>query len=38
MLRSFSCQIGQGYHFAKPAEPDAIARMLDASPPARRAA
>ena len=29
MLRSFSCQIGQGYHFARPAEPDAIARMLD---------
>ena len=38
MLRSFSCQIGQGYHFAKPAEPDAIARMLDAGPLSRRAA
>jgi len=38
MLRSFSCQVGQGYHFARPAEPDAIARMLDAGPLSRRAA
>ena len=29
MLRSWSCQTGQGYHFARPAEPDEIARMLD---------
>ena len=38
MLRSFSCQTGQGYHFARPAEPEAIARMLTAAPAARRAA
>ena len=31
MLRSFSCQTGQGYHFARPAEPEAIARMLTAA-------
>ena len=38
MLRSFSCQTGQGYHFARPAEPEAIARMLTAATAARRAA
>jgi EAL domain-containing protein (putative c-di-GMP-specific phosphodiesterase class I) len=38
MLRSFSCQIGQGYHFARPAEPDEIARLLGADPAGRRAA
>jgi diguanylate cyclase (GGDEF)-like protein/PAS domain S-box-containing protein len=38
MLRGFSCQIGQGYHFARPAEPDEIARLLGAEPAARRAA
>ena len=32
------CQIGQGYHFARPAEPEAIARLLDAAPAAGRAA
>ena len=38
MLRAFSCQTGQGYHFARPAEPEAIARMLTAAPAARRRA
>ncbi|HEX6696727.1 MAG TPA: EAL domain-containing protein [Solirubrobacteraceae bacterium] len=38
MLRSFSCQTGQGYYFARPAEPDAIARMLAAAPAAPRRA
>ena len=38
MLRGFSCQIGQGYHFARPVEPDAIARMLAAGPALHRAA
>ena len=42
MLRAFSCQTGQGYHFARPAGPEAIARMLTAAPAApavpRRAA
>jgi len=38
MLRSFSCQTGQGYHFARPAEPDAIARMLAAAPASSRPA
>jgi EAL domain-containing protein (putative c-di-GMP-specific phosphodiesterase class I) len=32
MLRAFSCQTGQGYHFARPADPDAIAGMLAAEP------
>jgi diguanylate cyclase (GGDEF)-like protein len=32
MLRAFSCQTGQGYHFARPAGPEAIARMLTAAP------
>ena len=31
MLRSWSCQTGQGYHFARPAEPAEIARVLAAS-------
>jgi diguanylate cyclase (GGDEF)-like protein len=38
MLRAFSCQTGQGYHFARPAGPDAIARMLSAAPAAPRRA
>jgi EAL domain-containing protein (putative c-di-GMP-specific phosphodiesterase class I) len=38
MLRTFSCQTGQGYHFARPAEPEAIARMLSAGPAAQRRA
>ena len=38
MLRCFSCQTGQGYHFARPAGPEAIARMLTAAPAARRRA
>jgi diguanylate cyclase (GGDEF)-like protein len=37
MLRSFSCQTGQGYHFARPAAPDAIARMLASAPASRLA-
>ena len=36
MLRAFSCQTGQGYHFARPAGPDAIARMLSAAPASPR--
>jgi diguanylate cyclase (GGDEF)-like protein len=32
MLRTFSCQIGQGYHFARPVEPDVIAQILAAGP------
>jgi diguanylate cyclase (GGDEF)-like protein len=38
MLRGFSCQTGQGYHFARPAGADEIALMLAGGPPARRAA
>ena len=38
MLRGFSCQTGQGYHFARPAGPEAIAQMLAAAPAARRRA
>jgi EAL domain-containing protein (putative c-di-GMP-specific phosphodiesterase class I) len=38
MLRGFSCQTGQGYHFAPPAGPEAIAQMLTAAPAARRRA
>jgi EAL domain-containing protein (putative c-di-GMP-specific phosphodiesterase class I) len=38
MLRAWSCQTGQGYHFARPAEAAEIARMLAASPAVRRAA
>jgi predicted signal transduction protein with EAL and GGDEF domain len=38
LLRSWSCQTGQGYHFARPVEPDEIARMLAAAPAVRRAA
>jgi diguanylate cyclase (GGDEF)-like protein/PAS domain S-box-containing protein len=38
MLRAWSCQTGQGYHFARPAEPAEIARMLAASPAVRSAA
>jgi diguanylate cyclase (GGDEF)-like protein/PAS domain S-box-containing protein len=34
MLRAFSCQTGQGHHFARPADPDAIAGMLAAEPAA----
>jgi EAL domain-containing protein (putative c-di-GMP-specific phosphodiesterase class I) len=32
MLRSWSCQTGQGYHFARPVAPGEIARMLAAGP------
>ena len=28
MLRTWSCQAGQGYHFARPVDPDGIARLL----------
>jgi diguanylate cyclase (GGDEF)-like protein/PAS domain S-box-containing protein len=28
MLRAWSCQAGQGYHFARPVDPDGIARLL----------
>jgi diguanylate cyclase (GGDEF)-like protein/PAS domain S-box-containing protein len=38
MLRAWSCQTGQGYHFARPAEADEIALMLAASPVVPRAA
>jgi EAL domain-containing protein (putative c-di-GMP-specific phosphodiesterase class I) len=38
MLRAWSCQTGQGYHFARPAEPAEIARMLAVSPAVRWAA
>ena len=38
MLRGFCCQTGQGYHFARPAGPEAIARMLTAAPAAPRRA
>jgi diguanylate cyclase (GGDEF)-like protein len=38
MLRAFACQTGQGYHFARPAGPEAIARMLSAAPAAPRRA
>jgi diguanylate cyclase (GGDEF)-like protein/PAS domain S-box-containing protein len=31
MLRAWSCQTGQGYHFARPGEPGDIARMLAAA-------
>jgi EAL domain-containing protein (putative c-di-GMP-specific phosphodiesterase class I) len=32
MLRAWSCQTGQGYHFARPGDPDDVARMLAAAP------
>jgi EAL domain-containing protein (putative c-di-GMP-specific phosphodiesterase class I) len=35
MLRGFSCQTGQGYHFARPVEPVVIAQMLAAGPAVR---
>jgi diguanylate cyclase (GGDEF)-like protein len=38
MLRAFACQTGQGYHFARPAGPEAIALMLSAAPAARHRA
>jgi EAL domain-containing protein (putative c-di-GMP-specific phosphodiesterase class I) len=28
LLRTWSCQSGQGYHFARPVDPDGIARLL----------
>jgi diguanylate cyclase (GGDEF)-like protein len=28
MLRGWSCQSGQGYHFARPVDPDGLARLL----------
>jgi diguanylate cyclase (GGDEF)-like protein len=28
MLRAWSCQAGQGYHFARPVDPDGVARLL----------
>jgi diguanylate cyclase (GGDEF)-like protein/PAS domain S-box-containing protein len=28
LLRSWSCQLGQGYHFARPVDPDGFARLL----------
>jgi diguanylate cyclase (GGDEF)-like protein len=37
MLRAWSCQTGQGYYFARPGDPDDVARMLAAAP-ARSAA
>jgi len=38
VLRAWSCQTGQGYHFARPAGPEEIAQMLAVSPAVRRAA
>jgi EAL domain-containing protein (putative c-di-GMP-specific phosphodiesterase class I) len=33
MLRAWSCQAGQGYHFARPVDPEGVARLLvEASP------
>jgi EAL domain-containing protein (putative c-di-GMP-specific phosphodiesterase class I) len=37
MLQAWSCQTGQGYHFARPGAPSEIARML-AEPAIRDAA
>ena len=34
MLRAWSCQAGQGYHFARPTDPDGIARLLSEEPAA----
>ena len=28
MLRAWACQAGQGYHFARPIDPDGVARLL----------
>jgi diguanylate cyclase (GGDEF)-like protein len=30
LLRAWSCQAGQGYHFARPVDPDGVARLLGA--------
>jgi diguanylate cyclase (GGDEF)-like protein/PAS domain S-box-containing protein len=38
MLRAWSCQTGQGYHFARPGGPDDIAELLAAAPSVPRAA
>jgi EAL domain-containing protein (putative c-di-GMP-specific phosphodiesterase class I) len=34
MLRAWSCQAGQGYHFARPTDPDGVARLLSEAPAA----
>jgi diguanylate cyclase (GGDEF)-like protein len=34
MLRAWSCQAGQGYHFARPVDPDGVARLLSEAPAA----
>jgi diguanylate cyclase (GGDEF)-like protein len=34
MLRAWSCQAGQGYHFARPVDPDGVARLLGEAPAA----
>jgi EAL domain-containing protein (putative c-di-GMP-specific phosphodiesterase class I) len=34
MLRAWSCQAGQGYHFARPIDPDGVARLLSEAPAA----
>jgi diguanylate cyclase (GGDEF)-like protein len=34
MLRAWSCQAGQGYHFARPVDPDGIVRLLREAPAA----
>jgi EAL domain-containing protein (putative c-di-GMP-specific phosphodiesterase class I) len=38
MLRAWSCQTGQGYHFARPGAPDEIARLLAVAADVREAA
>jgi EAL domain-containing protein (putative c-di-GMP-specific phosphodiesterase class I) len=34
MLQAWSCQAGQGYHFARPVDPDGVARLLSEAPAA----
>jgi diguanylate cyclase (GGDEF)-like protein len=34
MLQAWSCQTGQGYHFARPVDPDGVARLLSEAPAA----
>jgi EAL domain-containing protein (putative c-di-GMP-specific phosphodiesterase class I) len=33
LLRAWSCQAGQGYHFARPVDPDGVTRLLGAGTP-----
>jgi diguanylate cyclase (GGDEF)-like protein len=34
LLRAWSCQAGQGYHFARPVDPDGVTRLLEVAAPA----